>query len=270
MKLKSFLAVSLTYICIFNGCKVDNTQKIFDKISISSEHNAFVFLFADQGNYFSDDTQDTVFNKALAGNMSGVNAQQLKGMVLYPDQFFDASLSTQTAESFLHLFDNSGNNTFSSYPSVFTELTNYQKDFNAWKHAIDSTQKAPSVCGIGLLKQEFGSNINIYAKIEFYAPVSDSVRVAVYLVENSVVAPQRITSSDTSFNYLHQHVLVSALNGDFGETITASALSGNTYKLTVPFSFPSSVNKNNIEYLAVVYQYHADKPLKILNCSSLK
>ncbi|MFM7022719.1 MAG: Omp28-related outer membrane protein [Flavobacteriales bacterium] len=270
MKRKILVAPLLALTIVYSGCKVDNTQKIFDTITVSQEQHSFVYLFADQGNYFSDDFQDTIFNKALAGNVSGVNAAKLHGIVLYPDVFFDTTLFTSTAESFLQLFSNIGDQSFSSYPSVFEGMRNHQKNYATWKHSIDSVQKAVPLCGIGLAKQEFGTNVNIYAKVEFFSMVHDSVGLAVYLVENNVKAPQRVTPSDTAASYLHNHVLLAALNDDFGQTMGNHPTSGSIYKVSNSVTLPSSVNKNNVEYIAVVYQYQGDKPVKVLNCASIK
>lgn len=270
MKREAFLIFSLFIICVFSRCKVDNTQKVFDKITVSSEHHSFIYLFADQSNYFSDDAQDTVFNRVLAGNVSGVNSSKLHGMVLFPDKFFDASLSTSTAESFMSLFNSNGNNTFALYPAIAEGLTDHEQDYDAWKTAIATTQNTPADCGIGLLKEEFGTNINVYAKVNFYNSVSDSVSLAVYLVENGIKAKQIIAPGDTSYAYIHQHVLRSSLNGDFGSGLADFASSGDVYKVTVPFVLTPEINKNNIEFIAVVYQIHDDKPFKILNCTSIK
>ncbi|MCX6182652.1 MAG: Omp28-related outer membrane protein [Bacteroidetes bacterium] len=270
MKRKLLSLLLLLTIGLYFGCRVDNTQKAFDNITVSNQHNSFIFMLADQGNYFSDDAHDTIFNKALSGNMNGVNASRLYGMTLYPDVFFDTTLFTSTAESFLRLFDNNGNKTFSSYPSIFEGMTNHQKTYSTWKHAIDSTQKAPSVCGIGLAKEEFGSSVNIYAKVEFYSSVNAPVFLAVYLVENTVVAPQRVTPSDTSFSYSHHHVLVAAGNGDFGQSISSSPVIGITYKVPIQLTVPGNINKSNLEYLVVIYQSQGDSPIKVLNCSSIK
>ncbi len=271
MKRQYFLLPIFLLVCILYGCKVDNTQKVYDTITVSKESHSFILLFADQGNYYSDDAQDTVFNKALAGTMSGVNSGKLEGMVLFPNNFFDTTLFTSTAQSFLHLFDKYGNNSFTGYPSVFEGMSNHKTNYNSWKFSIDSTQKTSPVCGIGLVKQEFGSNINIYAKVNFYDSVNDSINVAIYLVEKKVTGMQRITPSDTSYTYIHQHVFSSEANkSDFGSNIAASTYSGASYNLSGSFVLPPNSDKSNVEYLAVVYQYHNNQPIKVLNCTSLK
>jgi hypothetical protein len=271
MKQQYFLSGLSIFICFLYGCRVDNTQKVYDTITVSKERHSFIFMLADQGNYFSDDAQDTVFNKALAGTMSGVNSTKLEGMVLFPNNFFDTTLFTPTAESFLHLFDKYGDNSFSGYPSLFEGMNNHKTNYNSWKFSIDSTQKTSPVCGIGLAKQEFGANINIYAKVDFYESVNDSVNLAIYLIEKKVTGMQRISPTETSYSYVHQHVFLSAANNnDFGNNLAAASYSGASYNSSVSFTLPSNIDKSNIEYLAVVYQYHNDKPIKVLNCTSLK
>lgn len=248
---------------------MDKTQKVFDDITVSKEHHSFVYLICDQLNSNSALAEDSVFYKALAGSISGVNSNKLHGMTLFPETFFDASLLTSTATSFKQLFDQ-GNNSFTE-PAIFEGLVNYQDDYTSWKQAIDSVQNAAPVCGIGLGKQEFGSNINIYVKIDFYSNVNDSINVALYLTENGIIAKQLISANDTSFTFAHQHVLRSSLQiGDFGEGILASAVAGNEYKTTIPIVFPSNVNKANSEYIAVVFQMNAGLPFKVLNCASLR
>jgi hypothetical protein len=270
VKTTPFLIFPLLLFCFFGGCRVDNTQKIFDKITVSSEHHSFVYLFADQVNYFSDDAESTIFNAALTGVLSGVNASKMHGMLLFPDTFLDTTLYTSAATVFKGLFDNTGNNSFNSYPSIAEGLVNYGTNYSNWKRAIDSVQNAPAVCGIGMSKDAYGSNINVNVKVNFYRDLNDSVSVALYVVQDDVQAIQIVNPNDTAFSYKHKKVLRLSPNGAFGEIISVLPKAGTSQHTTITAFLPPALNSATLEYIVVVYAMGADRPIRVLNCASLR
>ncbi len=229
-----------------------------------------MYLFADQFNYFSDDEESAVFNPALAGTSNGVNANKLHGMLLFPDTFLDSTLFTTTALSFKSMFDNNGNNSFNSYPSIAEGLVNYGTSFNNWKAAIDSVQKTPAVCGIGMSKEVYGNYVNVNVKVDFYNNVNDSVSIALYVVQEEVQAIQIVNPNDTNFKYNHKKVLRFSPNGEFGENIHFLPKAGTSQHTTVTVFLPSQFNGASLEYLAVVYKMGESRPTSVLNCAALK
>jgi len=227
-------------------------------------------MFADQVNYFSDDAESTIFNAALTGVLSGVNASKMHGMLLFPDTFLDTSLYTNTSTVFKGLFDNTGNNSFNSYPSIAEGLVNYGTNYSNWKKAIDSVQNAPAVCGIGMSKDAYGSNINVNVKVDFYSDVNDSVSIALYVVQDEVQAIQIVNPSDTVFTYKHKKVLRLSPNGAFGENISVLPKAGTSQHSSITAFLPPLLKGVTLEYIAVVYKMGTDRPIGVLNCASLR
>lgn len=76
-------------------------------------------------------------------------------------------------------------------------------------------------------------------------------RVQVWLVENHVIAPQKMATGEVVPNYVHQHVLRESFNGTWGEKVSVSPTNTATLSYVLPIS--SDYVPENLEIVAFYY-----------------
>ncbi len=245
------------------SCKVDNTQKVFDSIEVSDENHSFVFMLANNHNFISKLAQENHFNAVFSGNVSGISTSKVDGFVVFPDG--DVGLSNPAATAFKSLYDANGNNTFAFYPEVYENMNRFDVQYTNWKNAIKNSIASPSACSIGTKTDVFGKNLNIYVKTKLTSTIDSAVNVAVYLVNENIVASQDTNITNSDPNYVHYNVLKSSINtSDFGDLRNTN--NNNS------FSYPvvGGIDIANLKFLVVVFEMHSGLPKKVLNCRTIK
>lgn len=257
----------LIFLAFFPACKVDNTLKLFDSIELNSENHSFAFMLASNHNFISTLAQENHFNAVFSGNVPGIPTSKLDGFIVFPDG--DAGLGNSAATAFKSLYDANGNNTFSFYPEVYENMTRYDVQYTNWKNAIKNTIAAQSPCAIGTKIDVFGKNINIYVKTKMNTTIDSAVNVAVYVVNETVVASQDTNITDSDPNYVHYNVLTSSITAsDFGDPVTSHSVGVSNNN---SFTYSSEgVNTNNVKFVVVVFEMHSGLPKRVLNCRTLK
>ena len=264
----SSLFILLSFLIFQFSCKVDNTQKIFDNIDVSSEVHSFAFMLASNQNYFSTQAQENHFNAVFNGNVNGISTSKIDGFVAFPDA--SGLLASETAKSFKSLYDNNGSNVFLFYPEVFENMVDHGVLYGNWKNAIKSTiNNATPYCSIGTKTDYFGKNLNIYVKTNVTTAVDSAINVGVYLVNKQVIAPQDTSISNSNPNYIHYNVLKSSLSTSvFGipcESNKAGAINKNTFT----YSIPDGSDKSNFKFVVVIFEMWNGIPKRVLNCRTI-
>lgn len=101
-------------------------------------------------------------------------------------------------------------------------------------------------------------SLQVNADVDILTALSDSLHLAFYLSEDSIVSPQKDYSltPSTILNYTHRHVLRGSMNGTWGLPLSAgtSFASGSTYASNATFTIPANWNDNNLHVVAILFR----------------
>lgn len=253
---------------LFYTCKVDNTQKVFNSIEVSAENHSFAFMLASNQNYFSTLAQQDHFNKVFSNQVLTVDASKVDGFIAFPDA--PSILNNGAATAIKSLYDANGDNSFTFYPNVYEGLSSYSALYTDWKNAMKNTYNSSSKCSIGTKAENFGSKVNIYVKTELSANIDSNINIAVFVVKESIVAPQDTNISTSNPNYIHYHVLMDKLGDlDYGKPCD-NKKAGDLNNQSFTYTVPEGVDRNTLKFVAVVFEMHSGIPKKVLNCRTIK
>lgn len=98
--------------------------------------------------------------------------------------------------------------------------------------------------------------VAIYTDLSFAENVSENLYFQLWVIENGIVGPQ-VTSKGINWEYVHNHVLRSAINGTWGEEI-GSAVVGDTKALRSTFTLNEKWVAENCEIVGFVYRASDD------------
>ncbi len=120
--------------------------------------------------------------------------------------------------------------------------------FSAWGAAIQQ-QLADTLIKVGVFIENSYNDANreltSEISVEFFDNYSDTLSLAVYYLQDSIIAPQIDGAqypNDHVHDYEHKHVLRGSLSGTYGEEIISGIITKNqiiekTYKLTLDSEF---------------------------------
>jgi thiol-disulfide isomerase/thioredoxin len=126
-----------------------------------------------------------------------------------------------------------------------------------WANVIRDVDRSQVVAAIQLIN-EYNADSKVLkanAKVTLLKEYSNPLQLALYLVEDGIVKPQKDGNQDIE-DYVHNHVLRAALNGAFGMVLN----DGNTFNVGESATFASGVdmsatdwNPNNCYVVAVLF-----------------
>ncbi len=261
------IILSFFTIIFLDSCKVDNTSKTFDDITVSNENHSLIFLFADQANFISRTTEDSIFQKALKGTYFNVNPNKVHGFTLFPTN--SDNISYNTAQKFLDIYAGGGVSNPVTYPNIVEGLTNHQTNYTAWKNAINTTANATSICSIGYKTQKIDNNLNFFVKTQFESTVNNLCTAALYVISKETLSPQDTSIDKTMLLYPHKNILKGVVSHNvYGDTLANHNQNGIN-KNTFSYTFLSETDKSNLYFLLVIYEMEAGLPKSVLNCRVL-
>lgn len=126
-----------------------------------------------------------------------------------------------------------------------------------WANVIRDVDRSQVVAAIQLINEYKADSkvLKANAKVTLLKEYSNPLQLALYLVEDGIVKPQKDGNQDIE-DYVHNHVLRAALNGAFGMVLN----DGNTFNVGESATFASSVdmsatdwNPNNCYVVAVLF-----------------
>lgn len=135
-------------------------------------------------------------------------------------------------------------------------------DRSAWGIASAAINKSDPSAAIQMIVQYDGveQKACVHTKVSFLKAISNEVKLAVYMIEDGIVSPQKNSSASIGdvpviHNYTHKHMLRASLNTPWGETISQGTAEVNqtAYKV-YGFSFEGKgFNPQNCSFVAVLY-----------------
>jgi len=151
------------------------------------------------------------------------------------------------------------NSSFSidAYPTGLVDRASYhnktQLDYTEFSGAVIQQIALESPLGIKITNHwtENNRNLVVTVTIPIYKDITDELKLQVWLVEDSIMAPQ-VNGAEIVNNYTHKYVFRGALNGFWGEDLTGVSKNAVLVK-TINCELPVSYVSNRCSIVAFVY-----------------
>jgi len=114
--------------------------------------------------------------------------------------------------------------------------------YPTWNTAVSNALSQPPAAFLNIINRYSPTDrkVNTQIRINLQQSIAQDLALAIYLIEDSIVADQKDYSQANSHvtNYVHKHVLRTAFNGTFGEVVAtnpvaAGAVVGRKYTITL-------------------------------------
>jgi hypothetical protein len=144
-----------------------------------------------------------------------------------------------------------------AYPTGLVNRTTYHNktklDYSELNGAVIQQIAQESQLGIKITNHwnENNRNIEVILDIPIFKEITDELKLQVWLVEDSIIAPQ-VNGFAIENNYIHKHVFRDALNGTWGEDLTGVSKNAVLCR-TVRYELPISYVSNNCSIVAFIY-----------------
>lgn len=139
-----------------------------------------------------------------------------------------------------------------SYPNGLMNRTPYSGNMlvgrSQWSSAANALDRTSPKLGLQILTSANSSENSyaIYVKTTFLESIDKNIKLAIFIIEDSIVSPQKNSSSSMGSvpditDYIHRHMLRDAVNSVWGvsvassgspSAINSSVIKGYTYSLT--------------------------------------
>ncbi len=112
-----------------------------------------------------------------------------------------------------------------SFPSGVVNRAPYQNQtalgVSQWQNAISAAAQLEPLAAVQIINvyDAAENKLTAHTRTTFITPYEGRVQLALYVVEDGIVAPQ-IDNTDTVADYVHNHLLRCSLNGTYGTQIS--------------------------------------------------
>jgi hypothetical protein len=100
--------------------------------------------------------------------------------------------------------------------------------------------------------------LQVNASVDILTTIEDSLHLALYLSEDSIVSAQKDYSLTPSTipAYTHRHVLRGSMNGTWGLPLATgtSFAAGSTFSSNASYTLPANWNENNVHVVAILFK----------------
>ncbi|PLW94143.1 MAG: hypothetical protein C0592_03905 [Marinilabiliales bacterium] len=264
--MKKFLLLVLAMSFLAVSCKKDNDEveaTPYDNITVSQTQEAFVLLTTATWCGYCGQWGIPTFEEAFAGD-GNIDATRVNGLALHyssSDPMYLAMSNTLKSQYGI-----------GGPPNLWIEFNNaYNLQPSGWKNAIVQRQAETSVtCGVGLYAEKVGDSFSVHVKVQFFSSLTGTYNLAVYAIENNIVASQVDYGSGTTIsNYNHMRVLR-------GEIVANNYFGGQMFSGTSPSEFTKSysytpdagINSSNVHFVAVIYEMSGGVPVSAPNSNT--
>ena len=99
--------------------------------------------------------------------------------------------------------------------------------------------------------------VTLATDIAFFESVAEELYLQLWVIENGIIGPQ-VTAKGINWEYEHNHVLRSAINGTWGQSIGASFAAQHLETITTTYTLNEAWNADNCEIVGFVYRASDD------------
>jgi hypothetical protein len=147
-------------------------------------------------------------------------------------------------------------------------------DVNATANKIKTesdkvTSKPPVVnCYIG--KTIDGPKVTLDVKAKFFTATSGDYYIAAYVIENGIIADQKLSTGGSNPTQVHDHVLRGAFSATFGDALANGSIeAGKVVAKTFTTNLNTSWKVANLHYAVVIWQKDGTGTYKFVNCTQI-
>ena len=161
-----------------------------------------------------------------------------------------------------------------AYPTGLVDRNLYNSkiklDYSEWSGAVLQQIKQESPLGIEIKNQWAADrrNLNISINIPIFKDITDALKLQVWIVEDSIIAPQ-VNGSQIINDYIHKHVFRIALNGTWGEDLNGVAKDSVLNK-TIEYQLPEKFISKHCSVVAFVYRTKDKSVVQVNNAKLIK
>lgn len=131
---------------------------------------------------------------------------------------------------------------------IFNHTGIANSDTLSWRKAINDAIEQPSNVHLEIAAKVKGLDLEIDSKVVALDELSGSI--SLWVLEDSIVAPQRQPDGSMNMKYVHNHVLRAVVNGTWGENITLTK--GGEKQLSHTLALDSTWVAKNLSVVAFV------------------
>ena len=142
----------------------------------------------------------------------------------------------------------------------------------SWENAVNQENNQVLLANIQIKKNHFASTngLFIHTETEFKSDMNGNYHLVIFLIRNSVIAPQKMSNGSTNYNYNHHSVLTDNINGVWGTEISSSNVSSGS-KFYNDFSFElidpsidSSFNIDNLSLITLLFERNTFEVIQVI------
>lgn len=141
-------------------------------------------------------------------------------------------------------------------------------NYTSWSTAVDSAVKMPADLKIEIEK-EYNENtraLNATINLTYYNEGNKDHQLVVYLLEDSIVKPQRFYNPDRDEpSFVHRHVLRGAFNSSLGDPLTVNAIiqPGTKFSKSYVKTLNADWDEKHCSIVAFVHDIQTKKVLQV-------
>ena len=166
--------------------------------------------------------------------------------------------------------------TFGINADVFGPISmNINSNVNYINTKINTFAGQPNVADVALMKSISGTTMTVTTKVKFYTAqaASKDIRLAVYVLEDNLIANQQMDGAPDEPNYLHRNLLRAGNASTYkGASLnTSAAIAANQeFEKTYSITLNSAWKTANLKVVAVIYDATATGLPIVINSNEIK
>lgn len=129
-----------------------------------------------------------------------------------------------------------------------------------WQSYVNQQMAEATPVNILLIStyDETTRTVTIETEIQFTEDVNEALYLQLWVIENGIVGPQ-VTAQGVKYDYVHNHVLRSAINGTWGESLGSAFVASELLEtITSTITLDEAWNDDNCEIVGFVYRASDD------------
>lgn len=246
--MKSFYISLLAAVALLTGCdSVGSDERLIELPAATVQRNVLIEDFTGQRCIFCP-----AASEAIAEQQKLYGADKLIAVA-----FHAGPLAVKSTSGFVGLRTDVGDSYYKhwSIPNVPKAIINRRGGVLAkdvWAGRVYDDFAQTTTVGIDLKCQYEATTRQVKIETGLKNLAEDvKGKLQLWLVEDSVVAPQLFPNNKLEKEYVHNHVFRTAINGEWGKEMTLSA--ENVQKENIAYTLPDGVQPGNAWVVAFFY-----------------